>query len=392
MDLFNIETVEAAKKEQVVTKISKSDIYLYEKCPLILWKKNKFPNKYKFSIKNKNTLIGIRAHELIQKAIEEKYTKNKNVKFSSRITDPAVKYEAKKIADNFLYYLENEIIEDGEVIGAEESLEKRIDKLNITLKGIIDLLIIKESEHYGTYVHVIDFKRKFFKNYLDNEALIYAYLVGEIYGLPVLFERISIEDKKTFQNFFYASDLSDAYEDVLEYLEKIVKELETDEEPIANPSVENCSECPFYHECVKEASDEYEKIKLEGIQDPKSLVVEIQKLKVIESFRKDLENELKDFLLQNEIDDLEFDDIGVEAKINVSKYASLGRKVPKTKVVTELLEKGLIPKEKYPLLSLKVDDFLDEIKEAFDLDDKDVKYVERKSLSLKVNNKKKDKK
>ena len=388
--LFNINE---EKKEKVINTLSKSDIYLYEQCPLKLWKKNKYPEKYKFRITNKNTLIGIRAHELIQRAIEKKYSKDKgSVKFSNRITDPAVKLQAKKIADDFIYFLENEIIEKGEVIGVEEALSMKIEELDIILKGIIDLMILKESKTWGTYIHVIDFKRKFIKNYLDNEALIYAYLVGHIFGLPVMFERISIEDKNTFQYFFHLEELIEAKEDVNEYLKKIVNELKTEEAPIANPSAENCLECPFYKECLKEAEEEFDKIKMKSISDPKFAIKAIQKLKVIEVFRKEIENNLKAYMLANNFDELELEDIGVEAKINTIKYPSLGRKIKKDQIVPKLLKEGLIPEEKYSLLSLKIDDFLPEIKKAFKIENKDIKWVERKNLSIKVTNKKKEKK
>jgi len=387
--LFNLEE---NGQEKIIKSLTKSDIYLYEQCPLKLWKKHKNPENYKFKITNKNTLIGIRAHELIKKKIEKKYSDKKSVKFSSKIYDAAVKFEAKKIAEEFIYFLENELIEKGEVIGAEEKMEMNIDELGIKLKGIMDLLVIKESQVYGTYVHVIDFKRKHIKQYLDNEALLYAFLVSEAYGLPVLFERVSIEDKKTFQYFFYLNDLLEARKEIVEYLQKILKELETEESPVSNPSVENCLECPFYKECIKNAQDSYEKIKMEGIKNPEFLVKTIQELKTIEVFRRELENDLKQYLIENDLEELNFEKFGVEVKLNTSRYASLGRKVKKAEIAPKLLKENLIPEEKYPLLLLKTDDFLEEIKEAFDLDDKDIKFIERKTLSIKIQNKKKEKK
>ena len=366
-----------AKKVEVKT-ITKSDIYNYEKCPLAFWKSKRA--RRSSSKLSKDALITIRAKELVKRYLFKKSGENPEiVRFSNRLA-PDMKFQAQKAADRFISYFEKEMAGE-EVISIGEMFERTIPELNISVKANVDLVLLADN-----YLHVIELHRGHIKKELDNQALLYAWLVGKTYGLSVLFERTSMEEREAFTYFLKQKDLEGIELDILEYLEEIKMETEGDKMPLSNPSAKNCLECPFFKQCMKESADEYEKIKMEGIQDPEILVKEINQLKTFEVKRKDLEAELKEILEAKDEREIEGD--SWKASLNVSQFFSLGRKVKKEEIAKTLLEKGLISEEKYSLLNLKVDDFLDEIKEAFELSDEDVKKIERKTLSIKTLKKK----
>ena len=368
-----------AKKVEI-TSISKSDIYNYEKCPLAFWKSKRAKRRTSSKL-GKDALITIRAKELIKKHLFKMLGTNPEiVRFSNRISSPEMKLQARKAADAFISYFEKEMAGE-EIISIGEMFERTIPELNISVKANVDVVLLADN-----YLHVVELHRGHIKKELDNQALMYAWLVGRTYGLSVLFERVSMEEREAFTYFFKEKDLSTIELDILEYLEELKMETEGDKMPLSNPSAQNCINCPFFKQCMKEAADEYERIKMEGIQDPEILVKEINQLKTFEVKRKDLEAELKEILEAKDEREIEGD--SWKASLNVSQFFSLGRKVKKEEIAKTLLEKGLISEEKYSLLNLKVDDFLDEIKEAFELSDADIKKIERKSLSIKTLKKK----
>lgn len=224
--------------------ISKSFAETYETCKLKAWKKK----RTKKDEDNRFLRLGKCAHELFAQKIAQRMGQNYKI---SKVTDPSIMFEAEEILRKTNV---NRIVEGTEIIGFEETAETMLPN-GMTLIGVFDLIMLVEDEILGPYVQVFDFKTSFVvKKEIDNEAIFYAYLAAEKYGLPVTFTRYSGRTGDMWGHFFPYERAMALAPLIVPYAEEIRDVIESPEEPFPEAGP-HCDGCPFFDTCYAKEYD-----------------------------------------------------------------------------------------------------------------------------------------
>ena len=369
-----------------VSSVSKSRLNDYEKCPLMAWKKLR-DHKNRFDDSNKQLQKGILAHEIAAKKVAEIMGEERDIYEVASRFDLEVVYEVEELMENVpwgRWY--NKVVP----IGVEKlfSMDIALGESVITFQGYYDAVGIVSIDEQQ-YVVIDEFKSGAIKKSVDLEALLYAYAAYKEYNLPVLFRRMSLSFKNTFEHIFSEERLQ-TIEPVIQHKMYYWKEeMESDMEPEYTPGG-HCQYCPYLSSCngSRVVNSLHRKIKAAILHKEKAKRYENE----VKEAAKQILSEREDLFEpgSNEAEVIPF----LEGKYGVvAKHSESYRfkKATKGKVLAQLLEKveaGEIPMDIIkPHLDIKVDqEVADIVKNSLDIDySKSVKtsisFVEEKSES-----------
>lgn len=179
----------------------------------------------------------------------------------------------------------------------EETFEE--DFLTFNLKGIIDCYSINNS----LSCTIADWKLYQIPE-SDEQLKIYALLLSKRYPDLEFFTAYFVSIKGGFyKRFTYSKDdIKDFETELIEIAEEIIS---AEDFPVTPGS--HCSYCPYIEDCYKENKlpDKIKSITIANIDDAQKIA---GKVLIAESFIKQVKEELKNYLLENGLDELIIDD------------------------------------------------------------------------------------
>ncbi len=295
-----MDVLEFVDEEKIVslTTVSKSLFDTAEVCPLKAWylkREGKKNEKLNDNLKLVRYVKDLFSREIAVVA-GDKY------KVNIKGLSPAIKYEGDLLLNRMNV---NAILKESQILGYD-LLDSVILKNGLNLMGSINLILMKEDPKQGPYLQVFLLKSGFkVSKVVDNEAIIYTYIVAKKYGLPVLFTRYSVRSGDEWGKFFTHKEALELEEGLIQYSSELKEMIESDErpEPCAGG---HCTECPFLQKCKANELDETNLPEL------------VNKYQWAAAYTKNLQERIKDFVAERE-EPIEVKGYAVAMKESVSK-------------------------------------------------------------------------
>ena len=170
------------------------------------------------------------------------------------------------------------------------------DFLTFTLQGVIDCYSVND-----VFCSIADWKL-FQIPESDDQLKIYALLLSKKYTQLTFFQAYFVSLKgEFFKRFTYSiEDIQDFEKQLFE----VADEIQTAKEFLPRPG-QHCGFCPFIKDCYAENQIQAEIVKITTLDE----AIEIsKKLYIAENFLKQVKEQLKEFLLEQGLDELVFDE------------------------------------------------------------------------------------
>ncbi|MCD6320385.1 MAG: PD-(D/E)XK nuclease family protein [Candidatus Desulfofervidaceae bacterium] len=179
----------------------------------------------------------------------------------------------------------------------EEAFEE--DFLTFTLKGVIDCYSINNSLSCA----IADWKLYQIPE-SDEQLKIYALLLSKRYPDLEFFTAYFVSIKGGFyKRYTYSQDdIKDFEKELIETAEEIIS---AEDFPVTPGN--HCSYCPYIEDCYKENKlpEKIKSITITDVEDAKKIA---EKVLIAESFIKQVKEELKKFMFEYGMDELQIDD------------------------------------------------------------------------------------
>lgn len=362
-----------------ISKVTKGDIKKWEQCPLRLWKEVRgHPGKQE--PKSRSAEEGSIIHEMIKEEIF-RIMNGGEVVSSGKVELNLFNVEGVMKARRALKHIDiRSVLADTEPIAVEQTMSLEL-RNGIMLVARPDFVGYKNIDGQPFLV-VYDWKTGAgVKRSEDVESILYSLVAYKTYGIDanLLFGRINVVNGLSFFQEYYLEELEGLEEDIAGIVERLVLQMESEEEPEPTPGG-HCVHCPYLERCRvrKNVCDVERKLKALAWAD---------------ALKKKLEGELKEYAKEY-LDSLEeAPDEGVVVadfcghkyaiEQKVSEYWTLprGKKkgVKKEEIPSLLLQHGKVE----ALKKLPVGSITDEVAEALKEIGVDVKKARRESITIK---------
>jgi CRISPR/Cas system-associated exonuclease Cas4 (RecB family) len=248
------------------------------------------------------------------------------------------------------------IVGDGQ-IAEYDMLSNVILSNGLNLFGSISLLMLKKDPNYGNYMQVFLLKTGFrVEKEVDTEAIIYTYLIGKKYGLPVLFTRYSARSSDAWEQFFTNEDALALEDSLTSYSSYVRDTIESEELPEISCGG-HCTDCPFIKDC---AASKLEEIELSDI---------LSKYQWATAYAKHLKDKVQGFVAERE-EPLDVKGYSVTMKESVSKTVKT-KGINKADLLVLFAKSGKLNLI-LDSMELKItDNLIDRAKEEFGIEFKD---------------------
>jgi len=314
---------------------SKSSMSTFNLCPL----KAKLKEEFKEEDETRQLLEGKVAHELFAEQIAILKGEDYRPKLHP---NPSIMRVARSLIDRINF---KDLVGKGKIIDFESFAETILPN-GQKLLGVFDLVLFEEDEFFGEYIKILDFKTGFnISKEIDNEAMIYAYLASEVYGLPVMFARYTSRSKDGyFEHLFGLEECKSFEQDIVTQINHMKKVLESNEYPIPKAGP-HCSTCPFLDACLEKG---YAVDDLDGM---------INQQRLYEAKAKELKAEIKKYSMEN----------GGSVESEVYKTFIKETSTPKLIITNKLTKHKKAFKKKDFVKLLAESDMLNEFVSALDI-------------------------
>lgn len=358
-------------------KVTKGDIKKWEQCPLRLWKEIR-GHKGKSSPYSKIADEGKIIHEAIKEEIYRIMDGGKTLADTQDINLFTVEGVMK--ARRALKMIDiPSFLRDIQPVAVEQIITLEL-KNGVMITARPDFIGYKDIDGHP-YIVVYDWKTGAgVKRQEDIESILYALVAYKAYGIEanVLFGRINVVNGLSFYQEYYIEELEAIEEDVSRIVEKMILEMELEEEPAPTPGG-HCVHCPYIERCQvrKGVCDVERKLKALAWADALKKKLETE----LKAYAKEYLEGLEEFPTENEVV-ADFCGHRYVIEQKVSEYWALPR--GKKGVKKEEIPSLLLHHQKIEALKhLPVGSITDEVAEALKEIGVDVKKARRESISIK---------
>lgn len=317
-----------------VNSVSKSALVDYGKCAKMAKLKKSDPRP---NVASDKMNVGILGHEVAAREVAALFGIQRGVSENYSLE---VLFEVQEKIGKYTKF--NELYNNMSLIGLEYSVSLDMPEIGegFRFNGRFDAICSIEINHQS-YIVIDDFKTGYhISTAIDSEALIYAYVAQQLYGLPVVFRRIGLMNGKVWSHTFSIDSINKMKESILLSIKMYKMDMESDMVPEWTPGG-HCLYCPYLMSCQGRKS-------LKTINDRFKVAIWAKNVaKFNETLVKIAAKEVLDNSsgLENGAVLIPFINGGYGAVVSVSEsYGLKGRKIKKSDVIRLLIETGEIDK------------------------------------------------